>query len=64
MARFGNGYLDGQYKNGSDGKLFKFEGIYFSTYTTDGDPESLKEQPNHVLAQSPSYLETGHKSQY
>ena len=51
MARFGNDYFDGQYKNGSEGKLFKFELIYFSTYTTDGNPESLKEQPNHVLEQ-------------
>ena len=50
MARFGSDYLDGQWANGSDGKLFKFETIYFSTNTIDGNPESFKQQPATTLA--------------
>ena len=43
MARFGNVFLDSQFENGSDGELYKFEGIRVMTSTSDrSDPESLK----------------------
>jgi hypothetical protein len=42
MARFGDDFLDSQYDNGSDGTVFKMEGIRVITSTVDGNPESLK----------------------
>jgi len=48
LARYGNDYLDSQFKNGADGSLFELELIYFSDSTVDGNKESLKRSPNMV----------------
>ncbi len=42
MAKYGNGFLDSQYENGSDGMLFKMELAYPLSATVDGNPESQK----------------------
>lgn len=42
MARFGGDYLDSQYKDGSDGKLFKMEIAYHTTGTHNGQPTGNK----------------------
>src|SRR5205085_3521366 len=42
MAKYGNGFLDSQYENGSDSMLFKMELIYPLSATVDGNPESQK----------------------
>jgi hypothetical protein len=50
MAKYGDVYLDSQYKNGGDGNLFKLELIYFPLSTLDGTPQGLKlPQPDDVL---------------
>lgn len=41
MARYGSGFLDGQYENGADGSLHNYELIYYPT-TTTGGPEGRK----------------------
>ena len=42
MAKYGKGFLDSQYENGSDGMLFKMELVYPLSATLDGNPESQK----------------------
>ncbi len=49
MARYGNDYLDSQFKNGSDGSLFELELIYYFNRTSTNTPEALKGSPNAVL---------------
>ncbi len=44
MARYDNEFLDGQWENGSDGRMFEYELIYYPTSTVGG-PEGLK-RPN------------------
>ena len=41
-ARYGANYLDGQYKDGSQGATHKFELIYYPTGTVDGRADGLK----------------------
>lgn len=41
-TRFDSGYLDGQWDNGGDGTVFKYERVYVLTQTTTGGPEGLK----------------------
>lgn len=49
LAKYGNEFLDGQYRNGSDGELFKLELIYSPTSTVANDPEAAKlPQPDVV----------------
>lgn len=45
MARYSDVFLDAQYEDGGDGKLFEYELIYYSTKTVDGNVESLKLPP-------------------
>ena len=42
IGHFSNLYLDSQYKDGSDGMIFKQELVYYPTATVDGNPQSLK----------------------
>lgn len=42
LARHQDLFLDEQFENGSNGTLFKFEGIRVMTSTVDGNPESRK----------------------
>ena len=49
-ARYDDVFLDSQYENGSQGTRFKFELIYYSTLTVDGNPESLKLAPGSMRA--------------
>ncbi len=42
MARYNDIYLDSQFENGSDGGLFKMEGIRVVQGTSNGDPEGTK----------------------
>ncbi len=49
-ARYDDVFLDSQYANGSAGTRYKFELIYYSTLTVDGDPESLKLAPGSMRA--------------
>lgn len=49
-SRFDSEYLDGQWDNGGDGTLFKYELIYVQTQTNNGSPEGFKipqEGPEH-----------------
>ncbi len=39
---YGTDYLDAQFDNGSDGTVYKMEGVSYQLTTTDGNPESLK----------------------
>jgi len=41
-SRFNSEFLNGQWPNGADGTLFKYERIYVQTQTTTGGPEGLK----------------------
>jgi hypothetical protein len=50
VARYDDVFLDSQYENGSDGTRYKFELIYYSTLTTDGETESLKLPPSSQRA--------------
>ena len=48
--RFDSAYLDNQYDRGADGRLFKFEFIYYPTTTTTGTAEGLKiPEPDNVV---------------
>ena len=50
MAKYGDEFLDTQYLNGSDGKEFKLELIYYPQSTVDGNVQSLKlPQPDDVI---------------
>ncbi|KKL16040.1 hypothetical protein LCGC14_2499570, partial [marine sediment metagenome] len=49
MARYDDAFLDGMYANGNEGTRFKFELIYFSKTTVDGNPESPKARDIGVL---------------
>lgn len=42
LAKYGDVFLDSQYPDGSDGRLFKHELVYWPTRTTDGNPQSPK----------------------
>ncbi len=42
LARHGDVFLDEQFVNGSEGTVYKFEGIRVMQTTVDGHPESLK----------------------
>jgi hypothetical protein len=42
MARFQNIYLDEQFKKGSDGTVYEYDGIYIPNGTADGTPEGWK----------------------
>jgi hypothetical protein len=42
MALYGDVFLDSQFPNGGDYPVHEFDGAYYLTRTTDGDPESLK----------------------
>ena len=44
-ARYDNVFLDSQFENGSDGTRYKFELVYYSTLTQNGDPEGIKRPP-------------------
>jgi hypothetical protein len=47
LARYSNGFLDESYTNGSDGNLYEYELVYYSTTNSDPeDVESLKNQNN------------------
>lgn len=51
MAKYGGEFLDGQFKDGSDGEMFKLELIYYPTTTSvSTNPQSAKlPQPDLVL---------------
>jgi hypothetical protein len=49
-ARFDDVFLDSQYADGSQGTRYKFELIYYSTLTDNGDPEGLKLAPGSMRA--------------
>jgi len=50
LAKYSSVFLDSQYKNGSDGDLFKFEFVYYPTSTVSGTAESPKRpEPDLVL---------------
>ncbi len=42
MAGFDDIFLDSQYEDGSDGSMFEFEVIRYSSATSDGTPEGIK----------------------
>ncbi len=49
-ARFGDVMLDNQFEDGSDGRLYEYELVYFPTTTVDGAPDGLKlPQPDDVV---------------
>ncbi|MES2709025.1 MAG: lamin tail domain-containing protein [Verrucomicrobiota bacterium] len=41
-SRFDSEYLDGQWENGADGTVFKYERVYVLTQTVGNTPEGLK----------------------
>lgn len=49
MARYSDVFLDSQFEDGGDGAIYKYELIYYSQNTIDGDPESVKRAPNAVV---------------
>lgn len=51
MAKYGGEFLDGQFKNGSDGEMFKLELVYYPTTTVvSTNPQSAKlPNPDSVL---------------
>jgi hypothetical protein len=50
MAKYGDEFLDTQYLNGSDGRQFKLELIYYPQSAVDGSAQSLKlPQPDDVI---------------
>lgn len=50
LAAYGPEFLDSQYKDGSDGNVYKLELIYYPTTTVNGNPESPKmPQPDEVV---------------
>ena len=49
MGRYQGAYFDSLWPNGSDGSLHKFELIYYSSTTVDGNPESIKIAPDKNL---------------
>lgn len=49
MGRYQGEYFDSLWPNGSDGPLHKFELIYYSSTTVDGNPESIKIAPDKNL---------------
>lgn len=50
MGKYTKVFLDSQFKNGSDGDMFKIELIYYPTTTNNGSPEGLKRpQPDGVI---------------
>jgi hypothetical protein len=50
MSKYGSEFLDTQYTNGSDGKEFKLELIYYPLTTTDANAQSPKlPQPDDVI---------------
>ena len=50
MADFNGSFLDGQFPNGGNGKLYKLELIYYPLTTATGDPQSPKlPNPDEVI---------------
>ena len=50
MSAYDSQYWDGQFKNGSNGNLYKLELIYYPLTTFSGDPQSPKvPQPDDVI---------------
>jgi hypothetical protein len=50
LAKYDNEFLNTQYKNGSDGELFKLELVYYPTTTLTGDVQAYKlPDPDAVL---------------
>ncbi|MEX0643385.1 MAG: lamin tail domain-containing protein, partial [Pirellulales bacterium] len=49
LARYGNDFLDESYVNGSDGNVFEYEIVYYSTMTIDGGVESPKNQNGNAF---------------
>lgn len=51
LAKYGSEFLNGQFKNGNDGEMFKLELIYYPTANVvSGDPQSAKKpQPDLVM---------------
>lgn len=49
MARYDDAFLSGQYEDGTDGSLYEYELIYYSTKTDNNQPDGLKLPPNAVL---------------
>ena len=41
-SRFDSEYLDGQWENGADGTMFKYERVYIQTQTSPSGPEGYK----------------------
>ena len=48
MARYDAEYLDAQYENGSDGRMYEYELIYFPTSTVGGDEGLKRPNPDSV----------------
>ena len=53
MSRSDDLYFDSAYPNGSDGNLYEFELIYYSTMTSGADPEGYKLPPSVFLTGFP-----------
>jgi hypothetical protein len=50
LSAYGQEFLDTQFRNGSDGNLYKLELIYYPTTTATGDPQAPKlPQPDNVI---------------
>lgn len=52
-SRFDDEWLDNQFENGGDGRMFEYELIYYPTTTDNGTPEGLKRpEPDNVTGVS------------
>ncbi|MCP4192425.1 MAG: hypothetical protein GY768_17565 [Planctomycetaceae bacterium] len=49
MARYSSDFVDTFFEDGGDGSLYKYELIYHTNSTVDGNPESVKQAPNAVM---------------
>ncbi len=47
LARYDDVFLESQFQDGGEGTRFKYELIYYSTLTVDGNAESLKRPPGN-----------------
>lgn len=48
LARYNDVFLESQFDDGGEGTRYKFELVYYSTLTVDGNPESLKRPPGFM----------------
>ena len=48
LTRFSDELLDTHFENGSDGRLYKMELIYYPLGTVDGSPESNSEKGSSI----------------